>query len=135
MVHLKDAQARVRIAMGKGVQPGAEHDILADSSRYRAAEHVLCKAAAGKQESTQSCGVGASLMCGHAARSALQFGGMGAENTNRYGIIEDQRRGVVELVRRAPQSHSERRPGRESCLQAAVSSGRRASSRGERGRR
>ncbi len=41
MIDLEHAQARVGIAIGEGVEAGAEHDQLANAAAYRKGERVL----------------------------------------------------------------------------------------------
>ena len=50
MVHLDDPQAGVRVAVGEGVEPGAEDDQLVDPDRDRVGQDLLGEPAAGAHE-------------------------------------------------------------------------------------
>ena len=115
VVDLEDTQVGVGIAVGEGVEAGAEQDVLGDSARYGAGEEVFGVAAAGDKKRPQ--GDGEWPGC---ARCAAKFLAIGvAENWNSDGILEDERL-VVELVRGAAQGDTEGGAGWDSLLHSLM---------------
>ena len=98
VVDLEDAQVRVGVAVGEGVEAGAEQDVLGDAARDGLGEQVFGVTAAGDEEGAQADGEGARLVRGIAAGSAFDLGGVRAEDGDGDGVVEDEGRGVVELV-------------------------------------
>ena len=107
VVDLEDAEGGVGIAVGEGIQAGAEQDVLGDSARDGLGEQVFRIAAARDQEGAEGDGEGPRLVGGVAAGCALQFRRVGAEDNGSDGVVEDERAGVVELVGGAAQGDLE----------------------------
>jgi hypothetical protein len=108
MIDLEDAERRVGIAVGEGVEAGAEQDVLVDSAGDGLGEKVFGVAAAGDEEGAQADGERARLAVWIAARGALDLGGVRAEDGDGDGVVEHQRLGVVELVGGAAHGDTER---------------------------
>lgn len=103
MIDLEDAQAGVWIAAGKGIQTGAEQDVLADAALYGQGEGIFRIAAAADEKGAQAGGVGTV----GAEGCALQFQGKGAaQDGYSERIVEDQRP-IVKLMGGTAQSDAE----------------------------
>src|SRR5580704_5470353 len=104
VIDLEDAEARVRVAVGEGVEPGSEEDILGDSAGYGPGEQVFGVAAACDQEGAEGDGEG-----------LVEFGDglvdlreiVGAEDGDGDGVVEDEWLRIVELVRGATHGYAE----------------------------
>src|ERR1700733_4428751 len=104
MVDFEDAQLWVRIAVGEGVEACSQENVLGDALGDRARQRVLGIAAAGDEKGAERNGKRAVRTSGRAA----QLFGVGlAKDGNRDGVVENQRRGVVELVSGATQGYAE----------------------------
>ena len=107
MIHFPDAQRelRSRIAVGGGVEPGAEDDVLRDARAPGGRELVLGKPAARREEGAH---VGRDAAFLELRRiGAERRRRLGTENPDRDGIDEDGRP-VHQLVRGAAQRHAPR---------------------------
>ena len=95
------------IAEGEGVEASAEDHVLGGSIFYGVCELFFRVTAAGDEEGAQGDGEWARLVGGIAAGSALDLGGVWAEDADGEGIGEDERRGVEELMRGAAHGNAE----------------------------
>ena len=107
MVDLEDAQLGVGVAVGEGVQAGAQEDVLGDPVGDGFGELVFGVAAARDQEGAQADGERAGLPARRRVGRAFDLGGVVAEDRDGDGVVEDQGAGVVELVGGAAESYAE----------------------------
>jgi hypothetical protein len=117
MIDLEDVKVRVRVAVSEGVEAGAEKNILRGALFDRTRETVFGVPAAGDEEGAKADGERTVRTGGRAAKL---FGIGGSEDRNSDGIVENEWRCIVELVRRATQSYAEccsRGSGRLHSLQ------------------
>lgn len=98
MVDLKDAQAGKVIAVGKGVEPGSEQDILRYTLLDSRGERVFCVPRASYQESAQGLGRGTA--------GSAKLLSMGPKDWNGDGVVKDDRF-VDALVRGTSQGDTE----------------------------
>src|SRR5580704_202625 len=96
MIHLKDSQSRVRVTVGKGIETGAEHDVLGHALRYGAGEFVLGIAAARRHECAEGAGKGMVFF----GIGPERFGSFGANNAQSQRVVEHP--GPVEKLMRGP---------------------------------
>jgi hypothetical protein len=89
VVDFEDAEGWVWIAVGEGVEAGAEEDILGDAAGDCLGEEVFGITAPGDQEGAQGDGEGAGFVLGIAAGGAFDFGGVRAEDGYGDGVVED----------------------------------------------
>ena len=103
MIDLKDAKLRVRISVGKGVEACSEKNVLGHAFAGCAGEVVFRIAAAGDEKSAESRRKPSIGMGGGAAK----FFGVGvAEDGNGDGVVEDEGRRIVELMRGTAQGYA-----------------------------
>jgi hypothetical protein len=103
MIDFKDAQLRVGVSIGKGIEARAQQYILAKARGERAAEMIFRVAATGDYERAEREREGPVQVNG----SSAQFTGIGrAKNWNGDRIGEDDRR-VVKLMRGAAEGNAE----------------------------
>jgi hypothetical protein len=103
MVNFKDANVRVRVAIGEGVEACSEENVLSDPPGDGVGEHVFGVTASGDEEGAE-----------RRRERLLQFGcgflKLGkvllAENGDRNWVIEDEGLSVVELMRGSAQSYT-----------------------------
>jgi len=101
MVDFEDSHAGMGVAVGEGIESGAEDNVLRDALGDGASEFVFGEAAAGGHEGAEGAGesvmlfgIGAEIICG-----------FGADDAESERIVENFR--VVEkLVRGAADGHS-----------------------------
>ena len=98
VVDLEDTQHGVRVAVGEGVQAGAEQHVLRNAACDCGGKEVFGVAAAGDEEGTQTDGVRALLLVGGGFGCAAKLIGVGAEDGDCEGIVEDERGSVEDLV-------------------------------------
>ncbi len=110
VVDLEDVELRPGVAVGEGVETGAEKNVLADSVGDGAGEVVFGIAAAGDE-----MGAHRDREWPLAGGSAELFGVGWAEYWDGDGIVEDDRP-VVELVRGAAEGDTERGAGWDCLL-------------------
>jgi hypothetical protein len=104
VVDLEDAKVGVRVAVSEGVEAGSEKNILRNALFDGARESVFGVAAAGDEEGAKADGERTVRTGGRAAKLFC----IGAsEDRNSDGIVENERRRIVELMRRATQSYAE----------------------------
>ena len=99
-VNFKDAERRVRIAIGEGVEPGTENDVLRDAVCNGFSEEVFCVAASDSHKGAE---VARDRMRG-ALKIALEAE---AKERKDDGIVEDERP-LHELMRGAADGDAER---------------------------
>lgn len=93
--------------MREGVEACAEQDVLGDSAGNGLGEKVFGVAAAGNEEGAEADGVGARFVGGIAAGGAVDLGGIRAEDRDGDGVVENERRSVVKLVRSAAHGNTQ----------------------------
>ena len=107
MIDLEDAKVRVGIAIGKGVETGSKENVLGNAVGDGAGERIFGIAASGDEKSAK-----------RNRERLLQFGGglvefgkvLLTEDGDGDGIVENEWRRVIELVRGAAQSHTKSSP-------------------------
>ena len=107
MVDLKDAEAGVGVAVGEGVEAGAEQDVLGDSVGDGFGQLVFGVAAARDEEGAEGDGERASFLARRWVGGAFDLRGVGTEDGDGDGVVEDEGWGVVELVGGAAESYAE----------------------------
>ncbi len=81
VVDFKHAQVGMRVAVGEGIESGAQDCVLYDSVLDGAGEFVLGEAAAGGHEGAKGAGEGVILF----GIGAERCGGLGADDPQRQG--------------------------------------------------
>lgn len=100
VIHLKDLQPGIRVAVGESIQSSSQQHVLPDASLHRVRQKILCIPRSGDQESAQRSG-------GVAFRRAKLIT-MRPQNALRKGVVEENR--VVDgLMCGAPQGNSQGR--------------------------
>ncbi len=104
MIDLEDAQIRIRIAAGEGIETGAQNHVLSGGRGCPALngfrELILGVAATNRHEGADGRG-------GRFHPIGSQSGRLfGPENAERQGVVENQRT-IVNLMRRAAQGYAE----------------------------
>jgi hypothetical protein len=103
VVHLEDAKLRIRVAVSEGIKACTEKNILRNTLGNGAGKRVFSVATACDDEGAKGDGERTVRTRG----SATKFFSVGvAEERDGYGIIQDKRLGVVELVRSTTESHA-----------------------------
>jgi len=125
VVDLEDVELRPGIAIGEGVEAGAEEDVLSDSAGDGAGEVVFGVTAAG-DEVCPHCDGKWPIDAGGSTVNLLDVGL--SEKRNGDGIGEDERL-VVELVRGAAESDAESGARWDCLLHRGSSEGCEAASR------
>ncbi len=104
VIELEDAEGRMWIAQGKGIEAGAEQDVLADAPGDRGGKGVFGKSGAGDEKGAEGVGVGPVEADGR----SLEFLGVGGtEDWKREWVWKDEGIGVDELVCGTPESYAE----------------------------
>ncbi len=110
VIHLEDAEVRVVVAVGKGVEARAEEDVLGDGLIRFAhdclGEEVFGVAAAGDQKGAEGDGEGAGFKGWIESGSAGKFFRMSAEDGDGDGVFEDEGACIVELVGGSAKGHA-----------------------------
>src|ERR1039458_7996363 len=103
MIDFEDAQAGMRIAVGEGVESGAEDDVLPDAVGDGACELIFGEAAAGGHEGPE--GAGKSMVLFRVGTEIVRrFGADDAESeriVKNFGLIERSEERRVGKERRA----------------------------------
>ena len=101
VVDLKGTEARIGIAVGEGVEAGAEKNVLGGAGGDGCGKHVLGEAATGDDPGAKSYGVNAIGVC----RSAAELLGVAcAEDGDGKRVREDERVTIDALVCGAAES-------------------------------
>ena len=97
VINLEDVHVRIGVAQREGVETGAEDERLSDIVAANAfSEDIFGEASAADHEGAQGCGE----WLARGSRCALEFEArLGREDGDGEGIFEDERAGVMQLVR------------------------------------
>ncbi len=104
MVDLEDVEVGEGVAIGEGVEPGSEEDVLGGAVGDCCGEGVFHVAAASDDEGAEGHGEGLFKFGGGFVEILEVFG---AEDGDGDGIVEDEGRGIVHLVGSAAECDAE----------------------------
>ena len=103
VVDLEDAKLRIRVAVSEGIEACTEKNILRNTLGNGAGKHVFGVATACDEEGAKGDGERTVRAGGRATKL---FGIGGSEDGDSDGIVENEWRRIVELVRGATQGHA-----------------------------
>jgi hypothetical protein len=108
MIREQEAHAarEIGLAPGKCLQPGAEHDVLADAARRRCGQPVFGKPAADRHHGAEQRRVQRAMIVGRGQDRLLRCL---RHEADRDRVVEDHRR-IEQLMRRAPDRGPQDRP-------------------------